>query len=104
MRDAVVVGAGMGGLAAANELAAAGLSVVVFEAASQIGGKARTVEIDGVECDTGPSVLTLPEVADEVFRASGSSLEEQVTLLRPNPNFRYVFPKVHPSGFSASAD
>ena len=92
MKDVVVVGAGMGGLAAANELAAAGLSVLVVERDSQIGGKARTVEIDGVECDTGPSVLTLPEVADQVFRASGSSLEEQVTLLRPTPNFRYVFP------------
>ena len=92
MRDVIVVGAGMGGLAAANELAAKGLSVLVLEGTTQIGGKARTQVVDGVEFDTGPSVLTLPEVADSVFRASGSSLEEQVTLLRPTPNFRYVFP------------
>lgn len=89
---AVVVGAGIGGLSAALSLAASGVEVVVVEAASRAGGKADTVEVDGVSIDTGPSVLTMPEVFDDLFRGAGSSLEAEVTLTRPAPAFRYLYP------------
>ncbi|MGB0638004.1 MAG: NAD(P)-binding protein, partial [Myxococcota bacterium] len=58
MSDVIIVGAGMGGLAAANVLAGRGLSPLVLESESTVGGKAGYVTIDGVEIDTGPSVLT----------------------------------------------
>ena len=92
MPDIVVVGAGIGGLTAAIGLAARGRRVLVLEAADRPGGKAGIVDVDGVEVDTGPSLLTLPAVFDGVFREAGTSLTDELTLLRPEPAFRYVFP------------
>lgn len=87
----VVVGAGLGGLAAAISLAAAGLPVTVLEAAAQSGGKLGTVVLDGVEVDTGPSVLTLPDVLAELLRLGGLRLGEELRLTRPSPAFRYLY-------------
>lgn len=89
---AAVVGAGFGGLAAALTLAAKGWSVTVFEGAPGPGGKADVVTVDGVTFDTGPSVLTLPEVFDAIFRRAGSELAREVTLRAPRPSFRYLYP------------
>ena len=92
MKQAIVVGAGIGGLSAAIVLASEGVRVTVIEAGPNAGGKAATVELDGLTLDTGPSVLTMPDVFDELFRLSGSSLAAEVTLTRPDPAFRYLFP------------
>jgi len=88
--DVVVVGAGIGGLTAAVLLGAAGLGVRVIERASRVGGKAGVQEIDGIEVDTGPSLLTLPHVFDDVF-AAGQELGDVVELVQPEPAFQYVF-------------
>jgi 1-hydroxycarotenoid 3,4-desaturase len=87
--DVAVVGAGIGGLSAATLLAARGLSVRVLERSLSVGGKAGVVNIGGVTVDTGPSVLTLPEVFEDIFAASGRELSEVVTLLQPQPAFVY---------------
>lgn len=92
MGDVVVIGAGVGGLAAATRLAARGLSVDVLEAGPRIGGKLNVRVVEGVEVDTGPSVLTLPGALDAVFRVAGSSLEEEISLREPSPAFRYLYP------------
>jgi phytoene desaturase len=60
--DVVVIGAGVGGLAAAARLAAAGHRVTVHESAPTVGGKLGRYERDGFTFDTGPSLLTLPQV------------------------------------------
>lgn len=91
MTRAVVVGAGVGGLVAAGLLAAAGLRVTVLEAHDAPGGKAGTTRIDGVAFDTGPSVVTLPDVFREVLRALGQP-EDAVTFRRLAPAFRYAWP------------
>jgi phytoene desaturase len=90
-----VVGAGLGGLSAAIEIAADGHDVEVFEAASEPGGKAGTVVLEGVECDTGPSVLTLPDAFDGLFQRAGSRLEDEVELRTRTHAFRYRFPEGH---------
>jgi 1-hydroxycarotenoid 3,4-desaturase len=90
--DAVIVGAGLGGLAAGVSLAARGLRVRVFEAAERPGGKAGVEVVDGVEFDTGPSVLTMPDAVDGVFRRAGTSLSAEVALREPEPAFRYLWP------------
>jgi len=92
MADVVVIGAGVGGLAAATRLAARGLSVDVLEAGPGVGGKLNVRVVEGVEVDTGPSVLTLPDALDAVFRAAGSSLREEISLREPDPAFRYLYP------------
>lgn len=92
MPDAIVVGAGVGGLAAAIGLASEGVRVVVLEAAPVVGGKAGTVVVDGVEADTGPSVLTLPRVFEDLFARAGRRLGDHVTWVDPDPAFRYLWP------------
>jgi len=67
----VVVGAGLGGLAAAARLAALGHSVTVCEASHEVGGKLGLHERDGFRFDTGPSLLTMPQVFRDLFEATG---------------------------------
>ncbi len=89
--EVLVVGAGIGGLAAALALAARGLPVRVLEAGPRPGGKAGFVEVDGVRIETGPSVLTLPEVFAGVFARAGLRLDDMVALRRLDPGFRYRY-------------
>ena len=90
-REVLVVGAGIGGLAAALALAARGLAVRVVEAGPHPGGKAGTVEVDGVVIDTGPSVLTLPDVFARLFARAGLRMDDVVGLRRLDPGFRYRY-------------
>jgi len=77
----IVIGAGIGGLACAVELARAGFDVTVVERAAQAGGKMREVEAGGARMDAGPTVFTMRWVFDEIFEAAGSSLEQYVRLI-----------------------
>jgi 1-hydroxycarotenoid 3,4-desaturase len=79
-RRAVIVGAGIGGLAAAIELAAHGLEVDVLERAASPGGKMREVEVGGVPVDAGPTVITMPWVFEELFAQAGSRFADHVSL------------------------
>lgn len=78
----LVVGAGIGGLTAAIELARRGIPVTVIERARCVGGKMREVVVNGRPIDSGPTVLTMRRVFDEVFEAAGTALDEHVTLDR----------------------
>lgn len=90
-REILIVGAGVGGLAAALALAARGCAVRVVEAGPRPGGKAGTVEVDGVVIDTGPSVLTMPDVFARLFERAGFRMDEMVGLRRLDPGFRYRY-------------
>ncbi|MCB9791929.1 MAG: phytoene desaturase [Alphaproteobacteria bacterium] len=90
--DVVVIGAGLGGLSAAISLAAQGARVQVVEASPRAGGKAGLAWHEGVSFDTGPSVLTLPHVLDALLQLAGTRLEHELTLRRPTPAFRYLYP------------
>lgn len=92
MDDVVIIGGGLGGLAAAVELGARGLRVRLLEAHATLGGKAGTVTVDGVTADTGPSVLTMPDVLDALLTAAGRTLSDHITLRPVDPGFRYVYP------------
>jgi 1-hydroxycarotenoid 3,4-desaturase len=77
----VVIGAGMGGLAASLRLAHAGLAVTLLDAGTVPGGKMRTLPSDAGPVDAGPTVLTLRAVFDDLFAAAGTRLETHLRLL-----------------------
>jgi phytoene desaturase len=68
MSSAVVVGGGLGGLAAAGLLGRAGLRVTLLEATPDLGGKSRRVTLDGQRIDTGPEILTFLGIWEEYLR------------------------------------
>jgi 1-hydroxycarotenoid 3,4-desaturase len=80
-QKAVVIGAGMGGLAAAIRLAAAGLSVTLIEAAGGPGGKMRSLPSVAGPVDCGPTVLTMRAVFDDLFALAGQRLDDHLRLL-----------------------
>lgn len=92
MADVVVVGAGVGGLAASIHLAAAGHDVVVLERLLRAGGKLDEHEAAGFRWETGPSLLTMPRVFRDLATVAGRSLDDLVTLHRLDPICRYRFP------------
>ena len=81
----VVVGAGLGGLAAAARLAALGHGVTLLEQADEVGGKLGWFARDGHAFDTGPSLVTLPRIYRDIFAATGARLEDEVDLVRLDP-------------------
>ena len=87
----VVVGAGFAGLSAALHLAGRGRQVTVLERAAWPGGRAGRRDVDGYRIDTGPTVLTMPDIIDEAFGAVGESLTERVDLLPLDPAYRAMF-------------
>lgn len=90
-RPVVVIGAGFGGLAAAIRLCAMGHEVLVLEAGSQIGGRARVFRQDGFTFDAGPTVITAPYLFDELFEAVGRNRRDYFDLAPVDPFYRVRF-------------
>jgi 1-hydroxycarotenoid 3,4-desaturase len=76
-----IIGAGLGGLAAALDLSRAGFEVLLFERAEAPGGKLREVSVGGQRMDAGPTVFTMRRVFDELFADAGESLERHLKLI-----------------------
>ncbi|THA75978.1 phytoene desaturase [Streptomyces sp. A0642] len=87
----VVVGAGLSGLACALHLLGAGRRVTVVEREASPGGRSGRVNLGGYQVDTGPTVLTMPHLADEAFAAVGDSLHARVELMALDPAYRAAF-------------
>ncbi len=79
-RHVAIIGAGMGGLAAAVDLASRGVRVTVLERTTVPGGKLRRLPVNGTRIDAGPTVFTMRWVFDELFDAAGASLEDHLSL------------------------
>ena len=94
--NVIVVGAGLAGLSAAMHLAAAGRSVTVIEQDSVPGGRAGQLRLDGeggtFRIDTGPTVLTMPQLIEQCFDALGESMAEWLTLHPVAPLYRSYYP------------
>ncbi len=86
-----VIGAGLGGLAAACTLAARGYKVVLFERNEWLGGKAAQLEGDGFRFDMGPTIVTIPSVLRRVFTEAGRRMEDYLDLARIDPQWRCFF-------------
>ncbi|MFQ3534852.1 MAG: phytoene desaturase family protein [Aggregatilineales bacterium] len=87
----VIIGGGIGGLSAAIRLAAAGERVIIFEQNERLGGKMGEWRAEGFRWDTGPSVITMPHVFDELFAAAGRRTADYLTLQPAEPLTRYFY-------------
>ena len=87
----VVVGAGLAGLSAALHLAGRGREVTVVERENWPGGRAGRLDVDGYQLDTGPTVLTMPDIIDEAFAAVGENRSARLDLLTVDPAYRAQF-------------
>lgn len=90
-KSIAVVGSGLGGLSAAIRLAHAGFSVEIFETSDAVGGKAGSEEYSGYRFDTGPSLVTMKEVFEELFSSSGRRIEDYLSFSRLDPICNYWF-------------
>ncbi len=87
----LIAGAGLGGLAAAIRLARAGCEVEVWEKNEEPGGKLRELRRDGFAWGTGPSLLTMPHVLEELFADAGAALPDHLELVRLESGCRYFW-------------
>ena len=89
--DVVVIGAGLGGLSAAAHLTASGHRVTIVEREAIPGGRAGMITEAGFRLDNGPTVLTMPGILGDVFRAAGAEMADYVTINKVDPMYRAVF-------------
>ncbi|MDO8942402.1 MAG: phytoene desaturase family protein, partial [Desulfobacterales bacterium] len=89
--DAVIVGAGPGGLAAALQLAHAGLKVKVLERRNCVGGRTSAIETPDFRFDLGPTFFLYPRVLQDIFRSIGRDLHQEVPMVRLDPQYRLLF-------------
>ncbi|MFP1153099.1 phytoene dehydrogenase [Mycobacterium sherrisii] len=87
----VVVGAGFAGLSAALHLAGRGREVTVVERQAWPGGRAGRLDVAGYRIDTGPTVLTMPDIIDQTFAAAGKERAHFVDLRPVDPAYRAMF-------------
>ena len=90
-RSAVVIGAGVGGIAAATHLARRGLQVTVFEKNARPGGRLDHFWREGHHFDVGPTLFIMPRVYEAEFALLGAALHEELDLLRVDPTYTLVF-------------
>ncbi|VEG43372.1 phytoene desaturase [Mycolicibacterium flavescens] len=87
----VVVGAGLSGLSAALQLAGRGRTVTVLERGRHPGGRVGRADIGGYRLDTGPTVLTMPDIIDDAFAAVGENTADRLDLINVDPAYRASF-------------
>lgn len=94
-RRVSIIGAGPGGLAAAMLLASAGVDVTVHEARASIGGRSAShigaTARGAFTFDTGPTFFLYPQILADIFAACGRSLDQEVELIRLDPQYHLVF-------------
>ncbi|MFC4775250.1 phytoene desaturase family protein [Paenibacillus sp. GCM10023252] len=90
-KKVIVIGAGLAGLSAAIRLRADGHEVIVLEKNERAGGKLNIREGMGYTFDTGPSILTMPWVLEQLFASAGRELEDYMKLVRVEPQWRAMY-------------
>lgn len=89
---AIVIGAGLGGLAAAMRLGARGYRVSIFERLNMVGGRASVISRGGYRFDLGPTIVTVPQVFRDLFRACDENFDDYVTLKPLSPFYEIRYP------------
>lgn len=92
MKRAVIVGAGIGGIATAVRLAVKGYDVTVLEANESFGGKMHEFRLGDFRFDAGPSLFTMPHLVDDLFMLAGRIPSDYFTYTRLDPITHYFWP------------
>lgn len=92
MKNAVVIGAGIGGLALAIRLQSSGIDTVIVEARDRAGGRAYVWQQGGFTFDAGPTVITDPACIEELWSLSGARMADDVELRPVMPFYRLQWP------------
>ncbi len=90
-KNVLVIGAGLGGLAAAISLAQEGYAVTIHEKNDRIGGKLNVLKERGYSFDLGPSILTLPHIFERLFGRSGKRMSDYIAIRPLRPHWRNFF-------------
>ncbi|WP_214802493.1 phytoene desaturase family protein [Exiguobacterium sp. ERU656] len=90
-KQAVVIGAGLAGMSAAIRLAGDGYAVTMLEQNGNVGGKLNQRSGKGFTFDTGPSILTMPWVLEQLFSSVHRRLEDYLEIERIEPQWRTFF-------------
>ncbi len=90
-KNALVIGAGIGGIATAAKLAQQGYQVTVLEKNENPGGRCGKMEIEGHRFDTGPTLFLMPELYRDAFANLGERLEDRLELRRVDPTYQIHF-------------
>ncbi|WP_316734813.1 1-hydroxycarotenoid 3,4-desaturase CrtD [Pedobacter aquatilis] len=91
MPKAIIIGAGVAGIASAIRLAVKGYAVQVFEANAYPGGKLKEINADGFRFDAGPSLFTMPQYVDELFILAGKKPQDYFEYQKLDEICRYFY-------------
>ncbi|MCK0167687.1 phytoene desaturase [Jannaschia sp. S6380] len=89
---ALIIGAGLGGLAAAMRLGAKGYRVTVLDRLDRVGGRGSSITRDGHRFDLGPTIVTVPQVFEELWAACGRDFRRDVDLRPLDPFYEVRWP------------
>jgi phytoene desaturase len=90
-QHALVIGAGIGGMATAIRLAQNGYRVTVVEKTQRAGGRCNIIEKEGHRFDTGPTLFLMPKLYQQAFAEIGERIEDHVELTRIDPTYQIHF-------------
>ncbi len=102
--SAVVIGSGIGGIAAGLRLLAKGYSVDIIEALDQPGGRARVFRQDGFTFDAGPTIITAPFLFADLWELFGRKIEDDIELVSLDPFYQLRMPDGHFFSYSGDRD
>ena len=91
MKKAIIIGSGIGGIALSIRLSKMGYLVKVFESNSYPGGKIHSIEKQGFRFDAGPSLFTMPEYVDDLFKLCGENPRDFFNYKRKNIGCKYFW-------------
>ncbi len=101
IKKVIVIGGGVGGLCGAIRLAKLGFDVHLYEKNEHLGGKMGQIKQNGFTFDTGPTLVTMPFVIEDLFNFVDSDINQYIKLVPIDPICRYFFKGKKP--FDASS-
>ncbi len=91
MKSVIIIGSGMGGLAAALRLRKMGFDVTVLEKQKRPGGRSNVLQEHGFRVDIGPTILVMKDTFEETYRAVGQDINQRIRFTTLDPNYRIYF-------------